>query len=82
MRKDKNDTFGFTFSVYNMIVVDLVERDSVADLAGLHANDVILSVNNMMVEDENLMFIVEALKRPRKNLVLEVFYLISFWQRL
>jgi S1-C subfamily serine protease len=75
MRKDKSSNFGFTFSVYDKIVVDSVEPGSVADMAGLYADDVILSVNNMRVEDGNLNYLVEALKRPRKNLVLEVFFL-------
>jgi S1-C subfamily serine protease len=78
MRKDKNDNFGFTFSVYGTtIVVDSVEPGSVADMAGLHADDVVLSVNNMRVEDSNLNYLVDALKRPRKNLILEVPYFIN-----
>ena len=72
MKKNKNDSFGFTFSVHKFILVDLVETGSIAELAGLHANDIILSVNNINVNSGNIDYLAETLKRPRQNLVLEV----------
>jgi C-terminal processing protease CtpA/Prc len=70
--REKNEKFGLTLQGSQPVVIDSVDANSPGDLSGLHANDVILSINDMDVSDKNHKFLVELLKSSGLNPIFEV----------
>lgn len=70
MKKNKNENFGFAYKVSDKIIIDSVEPGSIAEAAGLYANDIILNVNGLKAEGGNLDYCIDALKK--NSLILEV----------
>jgi S1-C subfamily serine protease len=70
--REKNEKFGMTLQGSQPVIIDSVDPNSPGDLSGLHANDVILSINDMDVSDKNHKFLVELLKSSGLNPIFEV----------
>ena len=72
LSRNKNDKFGLAVQGSKPVMIESVDANSHAQLSGLYANDVILTVNNMDVTEKNHKFLVELLKSSGLNPILEV----------
>ena len=72
VKRGKNESFGFKLKGGKPVIVDSVDPNSSADLSGIYANDVILSVNDLDVEDKSQRFLIEYLQNAGINPIIEV----------
>lgn len=72
VKRNSNESFGFKLRGHKPVSVEHVDLNSPAHIAGIYPNDVILSVNDMDVENKTHHYLYDLLQTVGASTVIEV----------